>query len=216
MLKKYKKVIFILSLALIIIVLGSNLLVENSSSGLIYSDKGKLSQHKVGLVLGCSKLLSDGRTNLFFKYRIQAAVDLYKAGRVEYLIVSGDNSVVTYDEPSDMKAELISMGIPADKVYCDYAGFRTLDSVIRVSKVFCENKFVVISQEFHAERAVCIGRAKGLDVVGFNAREVGVLSSFKTKAREYLARTKMVLDLYFFNAQPKFLGPKILIPSTPS
>ena len=214
--KKYKKTFVLLIVLFAVSILGSNIIVERSAENLVYTNIQDIPNHKVGLVLGCSKHLSDGRQNLFFKYRIQAALDLYTNKKIEYLIVSGDNSVKYYDEPTDMRNELIRRGIPEAAIYRDYAGFRTLDSVIRTAEVFGEKKFVVISQEFHVERAVCIAKAKGLKVVGYNAKEVNVFNSFKTKVREYLARTKMVLDIYVLNVQPKFLGPKIKIPSVPT
>jgi SanA protein len=197
----------------LLFILTSNYIVETSSTGRIYLDTDNTPQQKIGLVLGCAKNLINGRQNLFFRYRINATVDLYKAKKINYIIVSGDNSRKEYDEPSDMKNELIKRGVPSKKIFCDYAGFRTLDSIIRANKIFGATKLTVISQQFHVKRAICIGNAKGMKLIGYCAKEVNVFNSFKTKAREFLARTKMVLDLYVLNTQPKFLGPKVKIPT---
>ncbi len=213
--KKYFKLKFIIIGAIIfgllslVAIITCDHLVKTESDRLVYTDASKLPSKKVGLVLGCAKLAKNGKENLFFKYRIAAALKVYNAGKVEFIIVSGDNSRSTYDEPNDMRNELIKKGIPANKIVCDYAGFRTLDSVVRTDKVFQEKSFIIISQEFHVKRAVYIGQAKGLDVVGYCAQGVSFRYSIKTKLREYLARVKVVLDLHIFNTKPRFLGPKI-------
>ncbi len=209
---KVKLIISLLALASFSSVLISNYVVEKSAQGLIFSDPTKVPEHNVGLILGCSKSLKDGRQNRFFRYRIDAAVELFNAGKIKNIIVSGDNSVSHYDEPNDMKLALIRKGVPEKSIFCDYAGFRTLDSVVRAKEIFNMSKLIVISQNFHVKRAICIGKARGVSLVGFNAKEVNALNAFKTKAREFLARTKMILDLYVLNTQPKFLGPKISIP----
>ena len=166
---------------------------------------------KVALVLGCSKKLPDGRSNRFFGKRIEAAAQLFEAGKCRALIVSGDNSVAGYDEPTDMKDALVAAGVPADKIHCDYAGFRTLDSVVRAQKVFGQSQVIIVSQRFHNERAIYLARSMGMDAYGFNAADA-VLSTplrLKNQAREALARVQAVLDIHVFRTQPKFLGPTV-------
>jgi len=109
-----------------------------------------------------------------------------------------------------MKDELIKRGIPTDKIYLDYAGFRTFDSMYRMREIFGQVRFTVISQEFHNRRAVYIGKRLGLDVIGYNAKDVDAYNGFKTKLREKLARAKLFLDI-MINKKPKFLGEKISI-----
>ena len=171
----------------------------------IYNDVDSIPKNKVGLVLGTGKYVASGNINLFYKYRIDAAVELYKAGKIEYILVSGDNSRKDYDEPSDFKNDLIARGIPEHKIFLDYAGFRTLDSVIRAKEIFGQTSITFISQEFHNQRAIYIADHFDIDAVGFNAKDV-----YKSHYREYLARSKASLDLVF-NVQPKFLGEKIVI-----
>ncbi len=175
------------------------------TNGFVYDDISAIPKNKVGLLLGTGKYTASGNINLFYKYRVDAAVKLYKAGKIEYILVSGDNSRKDYDEPSDFKKDLIAKGIPEHKIFLDYAGFRTLDSVVRAKKVFGQTSVTFISQKFHNQRAIYIANHYNIKAVGFNARDV-----YKSHLREYLARSKASLDLVF-NVKPKFLGEKIII-----
>lgn len=165
---------------------------------------------KVALLLGSNKYISDGRENLFFTYRIDATVDLYRAGKIDNILISGDNGTAEYSEPEMMQTDLIAKGIPASHIYLDFAGFRTWDSVIRANKVFLENDFVIVSQAFHNKRALYIAKANGIEAIAFNAKDVPVARSPRVWLRERLARVKVVLDV-LFRTQPKFLGEPIPI-----
>lgn len=191
----------------------ASLLVVNAARGRTYSDPALIPARRVGLVLGCSRTLSGGWRNPFFDNRIQAAARLFHAGKVQYLVVSGDNHVRGYDEPRDMKDSLIEAGVPAGRIYCDYAGFRTLDSIVRVRQVFGQTAITVISQEFHNQRAIFIARHRGVDAIGFNAPDVDTYDSFTTKSREAVARANMLLDIFVFGRAPRFLGKKVEIPA---
>lgn len=186
------------------------IIVNKSVEENVSSEISDIKYNRVGLVLGTSKRIGNGTINLFFKYRIQATLDLFHAGKIDYILVSGDNSRQSYDEPTDFKNALIKGGVPADKIYLDYAGFRTLDSIVRAKKVFGLNKFTIISQEFHNQRALYLAQHYNIDAVAYNANEVLGQSGFKVKLREYLARTKMFIDL-LLHTQPKYLGQKIQI-----
>ncbi len=155
----FKKIKWFLIIAIIIIV-GfvwiANSVINNNTNALVYDDTTKIPYNKVALLLGTSKNLNSGQPNQYFANRIKATVDLYKAHKIEIIVISGDNSKKDYNEPLDMKAELIKQGIPEDKIYLDYAGFRTFDSVIRMNKIFGQSSFTIISQKFHNQRAVYI------------------------------------------------------------
>ncbi len=166
---------------------------------------------KVAVLLGTSQFLSNGQKNQYFEFRMNAAAELYNAGKVGYILVSGDNRKSNYNEPVAMQNALIKRGIPEENIVLDYAGFRTLDSMVRAREVFGQKKFIVISQKFHNERAVYIARKKGIEAFGYNARDVEVRAGFKTRVREVLARTKMMLDLYILRTQPHFLGEEVKI-----
>jgi SanA protein len=168
----------------------------------------------VGLVFGTTDRYK-GRENRYFRYRIDAAVEVWKAGKVETLIVSGDNRTKFYNEPEKMKAALIEEGVPASRIVCDYAGLRTLDSVVRAKKIFGADKILVISQRFQNERAIYLAQANGIEAFGFNAEDVELQAGYKTKIREVGARVKMWLDVNFLDTAPAHLGEKVELPSDP-
>lgn len=184
--------------------------VEKNTEPFIYADISKVPIKNVGLLLGTSKFVRSGNINLFYKYRIASTIALYKSGKIKYILISGDNSRSSYDEPTAMKEDLIAAGIPADVIYLDYAGFRTLDSIVRCKEVFGTTEITVISQEFHNRRAIYLAQANNMKAIGFNAQDIEGRYGLKTHIREYLARTKMFLDLWLGKG-PKFLGEKIEI-----
>jgi SanA protein len=190
---------------------GSQWVIRQASDGRTYAVAAQVPHRQAALVLGCSKLLASGRPNLFFRYRIEAAAALYHAGKADYLIVSGDNHRHGYDEPTDMREALIAAGVPGERVYRDYAGFRTLDSVVRAREIFGQREIVIVSQPFHNERAIFIARGRGIDAIGFNAADVARFGGLRTKAREHLARCKTVLDVWLLGTAPKFLGPPVTL-----
>lgn len=211
--KKMKFLKWLLISGLIIsflFILIANNSINHKTANRTYSNVYSIPYNKVGLLLGTSKYLKSGKLNLYFEYRILATVLLYKSGKIEYVIISGDNSRKNYNEPQDMKDELIKRGIPEHKIFLDYAGFRTFDSVYRMKEIFGQKSFTIISQEFHNQRAIFIAHSLHLDAIGFNAKDVDVYNGFKTKLREKFARVKTILDLLFEN-KPKFLGEKIMI-----
>lgn len=187
-----------------------NFLIKKNAKDKIYSDVNSISVSKVGLLLGTVKYLSNGRVNLYYKFRVKAAVALYKSNKISFIIVSGDNGSEGYDEPTDFKNDLIKAGVPEDKIYLDYAGFRTLDSVVRAKKIFGQKTITIISQEFHNERAIYLANHFDIKAIGFNARGVSGRYGLKVQLREYLARVKVFVDI-LLNIQPKFLGKTIKI-----
>ena len=184
--------------------------MEKETSEFVTDDLSKLRYEKTGLVLGTSKSLANGSKNPYFYYRMDAAEKLFKESKVHYLIVSGDNSQPNYNEPEDMMNELVSRGIPKEKIFMDFAGLRTLDSVVRAKEIFGQQAFIIISQEFHNERAVFLARKHGIEAFGFNAQDVNKNAGFKTNLREYFARAKVFLD-FLFGVEPKFGGDKVVI-----
>ena len=209
------KVLLLLTLAGSGAVFTADTMVRLAARGRTYTDLERIPQRDVGLVLGCSRVLADGRDNLFFRNRIAAAVALYNAGKVGALIVSGDNHTAGYDEATDMKDALINAGVPAENIYCDYAGFRTLDSVVRAKHVFGQTRLTIVSQNFHNQRAIFIARRHGIDAVGFNAANVGRRHAFRTEFREQFACVKTVFDMCA-GTTPKFLGAHVEISLTNS
>lgn len=211
--KKIKKILLyctLFALLLIGVMWSCNFMINKNAKGKVYTSVNEVPYNKVGLVLGTSKMLKNGRVNLYFTYRIDATVDLFKSGKIDFVLISGDNGNTDYDEPSDFKDELIKKGIPENKIFLDYAGFRTFDSMVRAKKVFGLSSFTIISQQFHNERAIYIAEHEDINVVGFNAKSVTARYGIKTTIREYFARVKVFVDI-ILNVSPKFLGDKIEI-----
>lgn len=195
------------------VLLLSNFWVEEQAKNQTFNSIDEVPKNATGLVLGTSKKAKGGGENLYFKYRMQAAVELFKAGKIKFIIVSGDNSDFYYNETRDMKNSLIEMGIPQDKIVEDFAGFSTLDSVLRAKEVFGQDSLTIISQEFHNERAIFIGKNHDIYALGFNARDVPKRYGTVTATREYFARVKALLDVYVLRSMPKFYKDKEPFPN---
>ena len=138
-------VTIILLIAFVAIIFFANWRINSSTDGSVYDNIESIPYNKVGLLLGTSKHLGDGSANQYFLNRIKSAVELYNAGKISYIVISGDNRRSSYNEPVDMRKELINGGVPKEKIFLDYAGFRTYDSVVRLDKIFGQKNFTVIS-----------------------------------------------------------------------
>ena len=190
--------------------LGVDFYVTQQTASKTYTDVAKIPRRKVGLLLGCSRYAANGQISTFYKNRIDAAAKLYKAGKIDYILASGDNRTAQYNEPKWMHDDLVKRGVPANKIYMDYAGLRTLDSVVRCNRVFGENKITVISQAFHNQRAIFIAHYWKIDAIGFNAEDVSSSSGTIVLIREKLARVLMMIDLWT-GKQPKHYGDRVII-----
>ncbi len=207
---RYLKFLGHVMLALIIIVLSCNLIIRHTTSSFLYDKVEDISYNKAGLVLGTSKYTREGDINQFYLKRLEAARQLYEAGKIDCIIVSGDNRAANYNEPEMMRKDLIEMGIPQEKIYPDYAGFRTLDSMIRAKYIFGQYSYTVISQKFHNERAVFIARNRDINAIGFNAEEVRTSYGIRVYLRDMIAKVKVFIDLYS-SKEPHFYGDFISI-----
>ncbi|HPE43219.1 MAG TPA: ElyC/SanA/YdcF family protein [Bacteroidales bacterium] len=210
---KWLKRIFISSVILpgiflLALFLNYKFVTEEAASKIVYHIDS-LQPARVGLVLGTSKYSVSGTINSFYRNRINAALQLFEAGKVEYLIVSGDNRHASYNEPRFMMRDLIDAGVPSDRIIPDYAGFRTFDSMVRAKKVFMLDSVILISQVFHLERALFIAQRYKLRAIGFAADFPDSEAAFKVVVREYFARIRMMLDLYILKTEPHFLGEEI-------
>ncbi len=167
-----------------------------SSRPYLYDSVQDIPARQVALVLGTAKYTTDGRINLYYRARIDAAAALYRSGKAQYFIVSGDNRSLSYNEPAQMRADLVAAGIPAARIQPDYAGLRTLDSVLRADRVFGNRDYIIVSQPFHNARAVFLARHHGQAVIAFNAANpMSFKYRLKTQVREIGARLRAVWDL---------------------
>lgn len=208
--KKIIKILGLLTAIPLILIFLSNFVIESSAKGKTYSSIKEIPKNRVGLVLGTSKKISSGQANPYYTNRINATVELFKAKKIDFVLVSGDNATIYYNEPSTIKKDLLKEGIPEDKIFLDYAGFRTLDSMVRANVVFGLDSVTVISQKFHNERAIFLAKRKGLNAIGYNAEDITGQQGYKVQFREYFARVKVFLDL-LLNTEPKFYGKRIEI-----
>jgi len=198
-----------------LMVYNHNTMVEDAKP-FIYSDVQKIPEKKAALVLGCAKYLGSGHLNYFYKYRIEAASKLFKAGKVKAIVVSGDNGSKSYDEPTQMHDDLVKAGVPSKYIQLDYAGFRTLDSIVRAKSIFDLEDYIIVTQRFHLERAIYLAHKKEQKVLGFVAKDfANTIWAKRMGRRELLARFKAVLDVNIFGVEPKFYGKKVEVTYKP-
>lgn len=207
--KFYKIITIIVSIILITIII-CDITIVLSSYKQTYNSIYKVPKRKVGLLLGTSKYFRDGSPNIYYKNRVSSTASLYFAGKIEYVLISGDNSEMYYNEPNDMKKALIKKGVPEDKIFLDFAGFRTFDSIIRAEKVFGTTSYIVISQEYHNQRAIYIANKLKHKAIAYNAKNIKSGMFVGQYIREKLARVKVFID-FIFDVEPKYLGKKIEI-----
>ena len=193
-------VISILALLAITMILVCNLLVVNNAKGKTFSEIDSIKPTEVGLLLGTTPQARYTKgTNRFFVYRIDAAEQLYRAGKIEKILISGDeNSLDGVNETESMKDSLIARGVPESALILDGKGYRTICSIINANKVFGLKSFTIISQQFHNERALYLAEHLGLDVENiqaFNAKDPDSKRALITYIREYFARVKMFWDI---------------------
>ncbi len=215
--KKYKgffrsatvflEVLLILPIVMLIL---ANQVIRISTENCIYDNMEDLPATRVGLVLGTSPKVKTGGTNPYFSNRMEAAAELYHSGKIQYLIVSGDNRTPYYNEPEYMHNALVDLGVPAPVIFSDQAGLRTLDSVLRARDVFGQNKLTIISQKFHNQRAVYIAKNKGMEVTAYNASDVPFDKNDRTRVREWFAKAMVFYDL-LTNKKPASTGETIVI-----
>lgn len=214
----YKRIILSLTVFVALIIIGTiivNRHVESRTGDLIYENVDSIPHNKVALLLGTNPLNRHGHPNSYFANRIELAVQLYHAGKIDFIIASGDNHVKEYDEPTAMRDSLIARGVPEHRIVLDFAGFRTLDSVVRAKEVFGCDSLTIISQGDHCARALYLAEANGISAVAIAAPiRAGRFVRTRLAIREWLARDKMMLDLWL-GKRPHFLGERINIPEAP-
>lgn len=214
-----KRIFFSLIFLIFLFFVGSLIIffyISNYSDPFIYNDVNKILENKVGLLLGTSPVTETGEASLFFINRMNAAKELFDNKKINYILVSGDNKTTSYNEPKYMRNYLLKLNIDDGVIISDYAGRRTLDSVIRSNEIFQQDKITIISQKFHNERAIFIARKNGIDAIAFNA-DYPYKNNFEnifvntwTFLRELLARNLAIID-FLTNKKPTILGTNIEI-----
>ncbi len=182
-----------------------NIWILVSTSDQIFKEDNLPPPQKVGLVLGTSRFTVTGVKNEFFEERMNAAAQLFERGIIVHILVSGDNRSIYYNEPRDMLNALKERGVPQSSITLDYAGLRTLDSIVRCEQIFGQTSFIIITQEFHLYRALFIANYYGLNSYGFFLKSSQLSVPIKVRIRELVARVLAVLDLYLWNKKPEIM-----------
>ncbi len=211
MLKRVFLSLLVLIGLLLLTVLGLDRWMSWKTAPYIYDELQDLPYRQVGVVLGTAKYYRTGVINQYYRYRIQGAINAYNSGKVNYLLLSGDNALQSYNEPMTMRKDLIAAGVDPSDIVLDYAGFRTLDSIVRTRKVFDTNDFIIITQRFHCERALFIALHMGIQAQCYAVPSPKDMLS--VRIREFAARFGALADLYIFKREPRFLGPLVPIPA---
>ena len=188
--------------------------LESLADSLVKVDPAQLPAVDVALVLGAAPIGPEGGPNRYFERRLDAAASLWRSGKAKYLLVSGDKRPPDYDEPTAMRAGLIARGVPADRIYRDFAGVRTLDSVLRAEQVFGQKRLIIVSQRFHLARALFLAREEGIDAWGLAARDVDRPYSIFTTLRRYPSALRAYYDVWF-DTPPRHSGKPIVIGGDP-
>lgn len=190
-LKKIKVTFFSGVILLLIILVFSYVYVSISAKNQIYQPTETIPLYHTALLLGTSKYMNNGKVNLFFTYRCNAALELWQQGYIKRVIISGDSSSPTYDEPELMKNELIKNGFPDSLMVLDKKGFNTKSSIL-----FCKlqdiDSLVVVSQQFHNERAIVLSNSLGINAIGYSADGVYTSYGIRVWIREWFSRVKLV------------------------
>lgn len=206
-LRKVIRLLVWMTFTLVFFILITNIWVVQSTSDQIHT-LDTVPYNDVALILGTSKRTSKGEPNRFFEERMNTVAALHKEEQVRHILVSGDNGSKYYNEPRDMLNALGDLNIPDTVISMDYAGFRTLDSVVRCKEVFGQKKVTIVTQEFHCYRSLFIANYFDIEAVAISADDGGPVGK-NLAFREVLARTVAVIDLYIMRTQPKYLGEQV-------
>ena len=206
--KKYFKILAFLSIFGLITILSVNAYVKSTTKKYIYYSLKKFPKNDVGIIFGAG--IKGDQPSKYLKDRLDAGISLYKAKRINKILLSGDNGRDEYDELTVMKNYCFSHGVDTTKIFIDYAGFDTYSTMYRARHIFKIKKATLISQEYHLNRAIYIGQKLGVKSVGYSANSGEYLGYKYVTFREYGSVFKSFWDV-LRNREPHFLGNPINI-----
>ena len=175
----------------------------------IYREIEDVYPMEVGIVFGAG-VRPDGSPTPMLKDRLLTAQDLLEGGKIETILLSGDNSTTHYNEPQAMFTYLVEQGVPEDAMVMDLAGRRTYDTCYRAKEIFSVEKAILITQGYHLPRALYLCSTFGITSTGFSATQREYVGELYYKLREVLALYNSVLDILIIHPTP-ILGEKIPI-----
>ena len=206
-----RRVAYLLLVALVIVpglALGTiEVRLWAAARGAIYRETTATPQRRVAIVFG-AQVLPGGRPSNALAYRLDAAIALYRAGRVERLLLTGDHGTPDYDEPGAMRAYAAARGVPDGAIVVDHAGFRTYDSCYRARAIFGVEEAVLVTQEYHLPRALYTCDGLGVRAIGFAAEPFRGRSARVARWREHPARWVAWWEVSLMRPGPRFLGPR--------
>ena len=187
--------------SVLLVIISCHCIVVWNASGETYDNVSDIPHNKVGLLLATSPITPGGAHNYYFENRIKAADELYKAGKIDFIIASGGDYTQSQkngcDEPGAIRDSLVARGVPIEQIILDYEGTRTLNSIAKAKQVYGLDSLMLISQKYHNERAIYIADQYDIHAIGYNAEPSPIRRNrIKNTLREYLARVKMFIDLY--------------------
>lgn len=207
--RKLLGVLFPTIIALMLIPVIVHIVISNSFSDKTFSDVNSVPDSKVAIVFGAA--VWSGKPSPMLEDRVMVAVDLYKAGKVEKIIMSGDNRTLDYDEPSAMIEMAKEQGIPEVVLQPDYAGRRTYDTCIRAKQIFNVDEAVLVTQSFHMDRALYTCNSLGIDSVGVLADKHDYDDTLRYQLRDHLALLKAIWEINIDGPDDVVLGDVIEI-----
>jgi SanA protein len=211
LLRQNRRGLACLCLLVLLVPAGINLWVILSCGSCVFNEVEKLPANDVGLVLGAVPRFRSKKIKPLFRARMEDAARLYHSGKVKHLLLSGRRNNRGYNEPAEMKMLALELGVPESAMTLDYAGFRTLDSIIRAKEVYGLMRLTIITNNFHTYRALFLSKGNEIDAVAFYSEQFPVTKLGIEIPREWLARVIAVIDLYILRTQPRVLGPKVEI-----
>ncbi len=206
--QKHFKKLFYLSLIGLVLVFGINFYVKSKTNFLIFYSENKIPKNKVGIIFGAG--INGDKPSKYLKDRLDAGIKLFKAKKINKILLSGDNGSDAHDELTVMKIYCFKNGIDTTKIYIDYAGFDTYSTMFRAKNIFKIDKAILITQEYHLNRAIYIGNNLGIESIGFSANQGEYRNYNYVRFREYFSICKSVIDV-IRNRDPHFLGTEINI-----
>ena len=206
--QKHFKKLFYLSLIGLVLVFGINFYVKSKTNFLIFYSENKIPKNKVGIIFGAG--INGDKPSKYLKDRLDAGIKLFKAKKINKILLSGDNGSDAHDELTVMKIYCFKNGIDTTTIYIDYAGFDTYSTMFRAKNIFKIDKAILITQEYHLNRAIYIGNNLGIESIGFSANQGEYRNYNYVRFREYFSICKSVIDV-IRNRDPHFLGTEINI-----
>ena len=202
--------VVIIAVLLGCLVLVTNLIITRSAGPHIVKSVNDAPKAKVAIVLG-ALVYADGTPSPMLADRLQVGINLYKAGKVQKLLLSGDHGTTTYDEVNAMRTYCLKQGVADQDIFMDHAGFDTYETMYRARDVFKVTDCLVVTQDFHLSRAVYTARALGLQAIGVSADLQSYPNTWRFSLREWPARVKAFYQVDITHPKPKYLGPAIPI-----